>query len=324
MSTLQKPPRPRRPAADLIDAIVENMRANLEELRYSIVAPSRYTVYLSPSEFDRLQGLIPRLRAEAIRALDEELARLNKRSRPRRAFDRLLGRSRPLENAEAGWHIEFLADADDELEDEQDILVASELVLSNGPDVGAGERTRRVTTVRGGTGRPAHAEMHVQTVLAVPPTTMPPRAAAAPAALSDSSVPAVPAAPASDASAGSGQTGALARLTYEDARGAHRHDVVRDSTTIGRGGLRFPVDVRVAASDDVSREHARIRRDPVTGSFFLIDLSTHGTTIDGIPVPRGYDDSDGGKRENGAAAELPRRARIGLSGVVFLDFERLA
>ena len=117
MSTLQTTPKTRRPAGDLIEAIVENMRANLEELRYSIVAPSRYTVYLSASEFQRLQGLIPRLRSETIRALDDELARLNRRSRPRRALDRLFGRSRRLEGAEPGWHIEFLPDLDEELGD---------------------------------------------------------------------------------------------------------------------------------------------------------------------------------------------------------------
>jgi hypothetical protein len=297
MSTFPKTPRPRRrPAADLIDAIVENMRANLEELRYSVIAPSRYTVYVSPSEFERLQGLIPRLRAEAVRALDEELARLNKRTRPRQALDRLLGRSRPLENAEAGWHVEFLADADEELEDEQDILVASELVLAGGPEVGAGQRTRRVTTVR----------------------------AAADGASPDSHLRATPAAVISVAEGSAAATPAvLARLIYEDAGGSHQHDVIRESTTIGRGGLRFPVDVRVAASDDVSREHARIRRDPATGTFHLIDLSLHGTTVDGTRIPRGYDDGEGGKRENGASAALPDRARIGLAGVVTLEFQRL-
>jgi hypothetical protein len=259
-------------------------------LRYSIVAPSRYTVYLSPAEFQRLQGLIPRLRSETIRALDDELARLNRSSRPRRTLDRLLGRARPLETAETGWHIEFLPDLDDELEDEQDILVQSELILPAGPEIGSGERTRRVTTVRGATVKRAHEEV-----------------TRTPAAFSP----------------GTASAGAFARLTYEDSRGAHRHEMVRESTTIGRGGLRFPVDVRVAASDDVSREHARIRRDPASGACFLIDLSTHGTTIDGRPVPRGFDDGEAGKRENGMETPLPNRARIGLAGRVMIDFERV-
>jgi predicted component of type VI protein secretion system len=45
------------------------------------------------------------------------------------------------------------------------------------------------------------------------------------------------------------------------------------------------VDIRVSTSEDVSREHARIRRDPATGQFYLIDLSTLGTTLNGRHVP---------------------------------------
>jgi pSer/pThr/pTyr-binding forkhead associated (FHA) protein len=85
----------------------------------------------------------------------------------------------------------------------------------------------------------------------------------------------------------------------------------------------YPVDVRVSTVDDVSREHARIRREPSTGALFLIDLSTHGTTVDERPVPRGFDEVDGRKRENGAEVQLPARARIGLAKTVFIDFERL-
>ena len=66
-------------------------------------------------------------------------------------------------------------------------------------------------------------------------------------------------------------------------------------------------------SADVSREHARIRRDQQTGRFFLIDLSSLGTTLNGRHVPRGYDDVDGTKRENGVETPLPDQARIGLA-----------
>ena len=90
--------------------------------------------------------------------------------------------------------------------------------------------------------------------------------------------------------------------------------------SIGRGGHTYPVDIRIVSSPDVSREHARIRHDAETGRFCLIDLSTLGTTLDGQPVPRGYDEVDGSKRENGVEATLPDRARIGLAGTVFLNF----
>ena len=116
----------------------------------------------------------------------------------------------------------------------------------------------------------------------------------------------------------------LARVTHDDESGHHEYDIAKDSVTIGRGGASFLVDVKVASSADVSREHARIRRDPETGRFFLIDLSTLGTTLNGRHVPRGYDEVDGTKRENGVETPLPDQARIGLAETVYLDFGVLA
>ena len=62
-------------------------------------------------------------------------------------------------------------------------------------------------------------------------------------------------------------------------------------------------------------------RDPQTGRFFLIDLSSLGTTLNGRHVPRGYDEVDGTKRENGTETVLPDHARIGLAGIVYLQFD---
>ena len=47
----------RRPAVDLIDAVLANMRNYREPLKYSVVAPSRYTVYVHPDEIVRLNGI---------------------------------------------------------------------------------------------------------------------------------------------------------------------------------------------------------------------------------------------------------------------------
>ena len=274
--------RSRRPAGDLIEAVVRNMRTNLEALRYTTIAPSRYTVYLSPAEYARLEGILPRVRAETIRALNDELERRNRGGRLRTVVGRWLGPARPLENADLRWHVEFLPDLDGELQHEQDIIVHSELILPAEPELGHGERTRRITTVQSGRHTaPGNGRSH-------PPI----------------------------------QAATHARLVYEDAKGAHRYEIVRASTTIGRGGTMYPVDVRVAATDEVSREHARIRRE-ATGAFFLIDLSTHGTTLDGRAVPKGFDEVEGSKRENGAETRLPDRARIGLARAVFIDFEKL-
>jgi hypothetical protein len=277
---------PRRPAGDLIEAVLQNMRTNLEVLKYTTVAPSRYTVYVSPREHARLEGIIPRLQAETIRALNEELDRLNKPAGIKRRVTRLFGRERPpLQNADTKWHVEFLPDVDGELLDEQDLVVHSDLILPAEPELGGGERTRRITTVHSG-----------QRTTTREQTSNP-----APA-----------------------RSAAYARIAYEDTTGLHRYDVVKESTTIGRGGISYPVDIRIITSEDVSREHARIRRDPRTGAFFLIDLSSLGTTLNGRHVPRGFDEVDGAKRENGAESALPDRVRIGLAETVFLDFEKVS
>jgi FHA domain-containing protein len=274
----------RRPARELIDAVVENMRENLEQLKYSTLAPSRYLVYLHASEYARLEGIVPILQEQTVRALSEELERLNRRLVLHRYADRLLRRPPSLvQNAGMDWHVEFLLDPDGDVRP-GDILVASELLLPASPEIGIGERTRRITTVHVG----PRVTTREQIVSRLPETS---------------------------------RGRVLARIAYDDDTGHHSHDVVKDSVTVGRGGIAYPVDVRIVASVDVSREHTRIRRDPKTGAFFLIDLSSLGTTVNGRPVPRGYDEVEGTKRENGTETPLPDRARIGLADTVYLDFE---
>jgi hypothetical protein len=171
-------------------------------------------------------------------------------------------------------------------------------VLAPDLELGVGERTRRITTVRSGD-----------------TTTTRERVMDSGSAAQGGGSAAQP---------GGQRPGiVLARLTYRDNLGSHDYPLVRDQITIGRGGQAFPVDVRVSTSEDVSREHARIRRDAATGRFYLIDLSTLGTTLDGRHVPRGVDERDGVKRENGQETALPPRARIGLAETVFIDFEQV-
>jgi hypothetical protein len=279
-------PASRRSAGDVINAVVENMRSNLEPLRYSTLAPSRFTIYLHPAEHARLEGIIPILHEETLRALTEELDRLNRQPSVGRLLRRFGRTANPaVRSASGDWHLEFLPDPDGEM-NEGDLLVDSELVLPARPDLGVGERTRRITTVHAG----QRTTTREQTVN---------RTASAPAAI-------------------------VARITYRDEAGDHSYDVTRDSVTIGRGGIAYPVDVRVAASPDVSREHVRIRRDPRSGAFFLVDLSTLGTTLNGRHIPRGFEESGGTKRETGAETALPDTARIGLADAMFLDFRKLA
>ncbi len=78
----------RRPARDLIDAVIASMRNNLEPLKYSTLAPSRYVVYLHADEFARIEGIVPVLQEQTVRALAEELEKLNRRPGYRKYFDR--------------------------------------------------------------------------------------------------------------------------------------------------------------------------------------------------------------------------------------------
>ena len=55
----------------------------------------------------------------------------------------------------------------------------------------------------------------------------------------------------------------------------------------------------------------------------MLSESTLGTTLDGVRLPKGYDEADGSKRENGVETPLPERARIGMANTVYLNFEVL-
>jgi len=292
-SSSTAPPPARRPARDIIDAVVDNMRKNLEVLKYSTLAPSRYTVYLHATEFSRLEGIIPILQDQTTRALTDELRKLNRKSRVptwlsgpepiARLLDRWRSPATEIQNAGPQWQVEFLADPDGDM-NEGDLLIDSELILPAMPDLGVGERTRRITTVHAGQ-RTATREQTLQRDPA-------------------------PAAP-------------LARIEYDDDAGHHVYAVEKDSIAVGRGGVAYPVDIRIVSSPDVSREHARLRRDAASGRFFLIDLSSLGTTLNGRHVPKGYDEVEGAKRENGAETPLPDKARIGLADTVVLEFTAL-
>jgi FHA domain len=271
---------PRRRARDLIEAVLENMRSNLEPLKYSTLAPSRYLVYLHPDEFARIEGLVPVLQDQTARALREAVEDLNRRTL-RRYLDRFLGESPPVENPAREWQIEFLADPDGELA-EGDILIHSDLLLAEQQDTWAGSRTRRITTTHVGSKTTKRESMRVE--------------AAA-------------------------QARVRARLRYQDNTGPHTFEITKDSITVGRGGAVFHVDVRIDGSVDVSREHLRIRRDPQSGRFFVTDLSSLGSTLDGQRLPKGYDDVEGSRRENGAETPLPNRARLGLADTIYVDFE---
>ena len=270
-------------AREIILEIVRNMREGLEPLHYSTLAPAIYHVYLHPDDMERVRGIIPRIVDEARRALDEELERLNKASLSERL--KLSRRGDPkIATPEGGWQIRILENTDDDVE-AGDIVIYSELALPAKAELGAGSMTKRISTRRLG---------GVETVAT-------PKYEPAPAA-----------APQND-----GTT--LAVIEYEDNGGRKTFRMTRDQIVVGRGGRDYWTDLKLETLPDVSREHFRLRRDP-SGQFFLKDLSRLGTTINGEKVPSSIDFSGPDKRDLNVEAPVPAEARIGLAGVVYLEF----
>ena len=259
------------------------MREGLEPLHYSTLPPAIFHVYLHASDVERLRGILPRIVDEARRALDAELETLNRASLGERL--KLARKSIPkIVAPEGGWQIRILEDTDEEAAP-GDIAISSELALPAKDELGAGSATKRIATRRMG-----GVESTKQSYDAVPAL-----------------------APVSDA-------GAFAVIEYEDGGGRKTYRMTKDEIVVGRGGRDYWTDIRLETLPDVSREHFRLRRDPASGQFFLKDLSQLGTTIDGAKAPSSLVTEGGEKRDRNLEAPVPAHARIGLAGVVFLDF----
>jgi hypothetical protein len=234
---------------------------------------------------------LPRVIEEAGQALDTELESLNRASLAERV--KLARRSLPKVSApEGGWRIQFLENTDDDAQP-GDIVISSELALPAKTELGSGSMTKRIAT----------------------------RRLAAAAAAEDSPTVALSAAQQVEQA---GESKAYAVIEYEDNRGRQTYRMTKDQIVVGRGGRDYWTDVKLDTLPDVSREHFRLRRDPATGKFYLKDLSRLGTTINGEAAPSSVEFVDGARRDRDVEAPVPDAARIGLAGVLFLNFRSLA
>jgi hypothetical protein len=241
---------------DVIAEILRNAEQGVFKIRYTVLLPSIYHVYLHPSDYDAIKPVLSALTAEARAALIERVEQLNRDAKPS-AIARTLGfdsgKTVEYKILDPDWTIEFHPDAEEKL-GRGDIEIYSELASAERPDFGEGAMTRHVTKRLSSGERTS--------------TSVPASEATAPARQrTDSAV--------------------FAYLRYEDADGPHEFAVNKNQVVIGRGGKSFWVDLKIPAPPDISREHCRIRRDPATGRFFLTDVSQFGTTVDGKPAPSG-------------------------------------
>ena len=279
-------------AREIILEIVRNMREGLEPLHYSTLPPALYHVYLHPDDMERLRGILPRILDEARRALNAELDVLNRAGIAEKL--KLARRSQPrIVVPDGGWQIRILENTDDGIEP-GDIAIYSELALPAKDDLGAGSMTKRITTRR-----LAGIESSSQSY--------------------DKPAPA-PVAPAAPTSPPPEAPGVFAVIEYDDNTGRKTYRMTKDQIVVGRGGRDYWTDIKLETLPDVSREHFRLRRDPASGQFFLKDLIRLGTTINGEAVPSSVEYADGEKRDRNQEAPVPPKSRIGLAGVVFLEF----
>jgi hypothetical protein len=279
-------------ARDVILEIVRNMKEGLEPLHYSTLPPAIYHVYLHPDDMERLRAIVPRIVDEAKRALDAEVEQMNRASLVERL--KLARRGDPkISPPDGGWQIRILENTDEDVSS-GDVVIHSELALPAKMELSAGSMTKRIATRKlGGTQSTAQ-------------TYEPKKAEPAPAA---------PPAP---------EEGVFAVIEYEDQGGHKTFRMSKNEIVVGRGGHDYWTDIKLDTLADVSREHFRLRRDAASGQFFLKDLSRLGTTINGEAVPSSIDFSDGEKRDRQVEAPVPAQARIGLAGVVFLEFRSTA
>jgi len=304
---------------DVILAVAENMRSSLEPLVTKTIAPSLYQVYLHSADYERLRTIFGELEAEAKELLERELARLNRGAST--AAQRLLS---PLR----AWR-RNRGDRGGAADPGSGTGAGGSTGAGAGTGSGAGDpRAPRVVSAEGRwfirfqedpNGALEPGDVQVVSEFAQQPAAgygsgAPTHRISTTRRLGRSTTRRETA----DAAT------AYARIAYKDDSGQREFWMVKDEIVIGRDAPDVWVDLRLETSLDVSREHARLRRAPESGAFRIKDLSKLGTTVNGKALPASLEGSGEGERDRDRWTDLPDRARIGLAGIVFLDFERTA
>ena len=322
----------------IIESIVEAMTAGLEDLYTRTVAPELFQVYLHASDFQRLEGILGEMQAEAATALDQRVDSLNRARegglrrvvrRLRNVVNLVFGPilrlcrvglpsgevgARLIAKPRNGWQITFNRNEDPEAAP-GDIVIDAVLMLPPKIELGAGMSTRSVRTIIRSTptsertGRRPRVDKMAATLILEPAKPAPEREHPG-ASISR------------PGGAGPGRIDPTGRpmLRFRDRDGTKSYRMTKSSIVIGRGGTGVWTDITLAAGPDVSREHLRIREDG--GRFFLKDLSTLGTSIDGISVPGSLVRSGNRFVDQDIWVPLPCPSRISLAGAIELEFGR--
>jgi hypothetical protein len=309
----------------IILELVREMEERLYPLLYRVLPPRAYHVYLHPDDFREIETIAPVIAADAQRALTERVDTLNRRPRWQGL---LLGKQPPIEPPSAGWEISIHPDANSELERGQ-IGIVSRLAVAARPTFEGGTPTTRIArtvvtgTLRRTTTREEAAPPLPQAASSSVSTPLIAGTAAPSAVVSATSIAEPRVDPSAVALAKVEAARGVAQLAYVDEQGPHIFVMRKDLVSIGRGGSAHWVDVQVTTGPRVSREHCRIRRAD-DGRFFLQDLSTWGTSVNGQRVKPFVHTSPAGQlEETGQEHELPREARVQLADALLIEFQTL-
>ncbi len=101
----------------------------------------------------------------------------------------------------------------------------------------------------------------------------------------------------------------FAEIRYQDDSGPQTFFITQDEIRIGRGGDDLALELPLYTSDEVSREHLRLRRDPSSGAFVIVDNSRNGTWLNGKRLERGVERA------------VPDHAEIRIAEAIRLSFE---
>ncbi len=271
---------------EIINFLLEEMEAGMCPSYYSNLVPSVYDVYLYGEDLERLRPLEQRMREEAVNALSEKLSTLNKAAGKKSKLTLTASKKRTKRYEALGeWSVEFYENTDDDAP-ENPLVIHSTFPLSVQPDDRVGTLTERISKRR--------SDGETRTTLTERSGNIDTRRAV-------------------------GMV--YANLSYEDDSGPHTYQMTKDLIKIGRGAEDRWVDLKLNSKKDVSREHVQIRRDASTGQLFIKDLSSLGTTVNGKRVPPSIQQVNGEDVDRNLETPLPSKARIGLAGVLFIDFK---
>ena len=302
------------------------METRLYPLMYRTLPPGVFHIYLHPDDHALVAPIVPAIVTDAQQALNDRVDALNRRGRWKTLVS---GGEAPIEVPPAGWDIQIHPDPNGELV-RGELGIESRLSIPPPPRYDGGQATTRIArtvvtgTIRRTTSEPEASAGPLPIAAAAGPPAPAGREASAGADVRvDPPSPAVAVASAphptetAPAAAAVSPGGRTAQLTYVDETGPHAVVIRKDLISIGRGGSAHWVDVQIVGSPRVSREHCRIRRS-ADHRYFLQDVSTWGTSVDGTPVARYAADAQAG----GPAREyeLGTSARIQLADAVVLEF----